>query len=76
VSLNCCTTSCRYIEASKTRIYKNEDQSTTLCAQRTLVYVFDSILKLLHPYMPFVTEELWQVSILGYEVVTFFDVGV
>ncbi|CAM6124860.1 unnamed protein product [Calypogeia fissa] len=49
-----------YIEASKTRLYNNENQATVLCAQRTLVYVFDRILKLLHPYMPFVTEELWQ----------------
>lgn len=51
----------RYIEASKTRLYKNDDRTTTLWAQRTLVYVFDGILRLLHPYMPFVTEELWQV---------------
>jgi valyl-tRNA synthetase len=29
-------------------------------AQSVLLYVFENILKLLHPFMPFVTEELWQ----------------
>jgi valyl-tRNA synthetase len=43
-----------YIEASKTR--KDDD----LASARVLVYVFDSCLRLLHPYMPFVTETLWQ----------------
>ncbi|KAJ7531224.1 hypothetical protein O6H91_14G037100 [Diphasiastrum complanatum] len=49
-----------YIEASKTRLYKNEEIASVACAQSVLVYVFDKVLKLLHPYMPFVTEELWQ----------------
>ncbi|KAL2645155.1 hypothetical protein R1flu_012742 [Riccia fluitans] len=49
-----------YIEASKTRLYKSEDPAATYQAQQTLVYVFTTIMKLLHPYMPFVTEELWQ----------------
>jgi valyl-tRNA synthetase len=30
------------------------------CAQRVLAFVFDQILRLLHPYLPFVTEEIWQ----------------
>lgn len=29
-------------------------------ARRVLVYVFDTCLRLLHPFMPFVTEILWQ----------------
>ncbi|KAL3698531.1 hypothetical protein R1sor_012607 [Riccia sorocarpa] len=49
-----------YIEASKTRLYKSEDPNATHQGQQTLVYVFSTIMKLLHPYMPFVTEELWQ----------------
>ncbi|XP_052479069.1 valine--tRNA ligase, chloroplastic/mitochondrial 2-like isoform X2 [Gossypium raimondii] len=49
-----------YIEASKARIYHSGDDSVGLVAQTVLLYVFENILKLLHPFMPFVTEELWQ----------------
>ncbi|XP_040953642.1 valine--tRNA ligase, chloroplastic/mitochondrial 2 [Gossypium hirsutum] len=49
-----------YIEASKARIYHSGDDSVALVAQTVLLYVFEKILKLLHPFMPFVTEELWQ----------------
>jgi valyl-tRNA synthetase len=52
----------RYIEASKTRLYKNEDTTSLSRAQAVLTYVFETVLRLLHPFMPFVTEELWQVS--------------
>ncbi|XP_042028094.1 valine--tRNA ligase, chloroplastic/mitochondrial 2-like isoform X2 [Salvia splendens] len=48
-----------YIEASKARLYQG-DGSVASVAQAVLLYVFGSILKLLHPFMPFVTEELWQ----------------
>ncbi|XP_042043985.1 valine--tRNA ligase, chloroplastic/mitochondrial 2-like, partial [Salvia splendens] len=51
--------SCLYIEASKARLYQG-DGSVASVAQAVLLYVFGSILKLLHPFMPFVTEELWQ----------------
>eukprot|EP00611_Tribonema_gayanum_P024659 TRINITY_DN5492_c0_g2_i2.p1 TRINITY_DN5492_c0_g2~~TRINITY_DN5492_c0_g2_i2.p1 ORF type:complete len:812 (-),score=334.59 TRINITY_DN5492_c0_g2_i2:58-2274(-) len=48
-----------YIEASKVRM---GDQSSVEAqtARRVLVYVFDTCLRLLHPFMPFVTEALWQ----------------
>lgn len=51
----------RYIEASKARLYQSEDNSVTTAAQAVLLYVFENILKILHPFMPFVTEALWQV---------------
>lgn len=52
----------RYIEASKARLYKSEGHSVASVAQAVLLYVFENILKMLHPFMPFVTEELWQVT--------------
>lgn len=49
----------RYIEASKARLYHSGGHSV---AQAVLLYVFENILKMLHPFMPFVTEALWQVN--------------
>ncbi|KAK8953365.1 Valine--tRNA ligase [Platanthera guangdongensis] len=49
-----------YIESSKTRLYQTGSQSDVSIAQAVLLYVYENILKLLHPFMPFVTEELWQ----------------
>ncbi|XP_020579492.1 valine--tRNA ligase, chloroplastic/mitochondrial 2 isoform X2 [Phalaenopsis equestris] len=49
-----------YIESSKTRLYHLGSHSDASIAQAVLLYVFENILKLLHPFMPFVTEELWQ----------------
>ena len=48
-----------YIELTKARL-QGEDQQAKENAQRVLVYVLTDILKLLHPYMPFITEEIWQ----------------
>jgi len=48
-----------YIEISKKRI-GSDDAVAAQQARRTLVYVLDSCLRLLHPFMPFITEELWQ----------------
>ncbi len=48
-----------YIEACKIRLY-SEDLAAKSTAQATLVSVLDRALRLLHPYMPFVTEEIWQ----------------
>jgi len=47
-----------YIEAVKERL-KNESVDRT-SVQNTLVKVLDSSLKLMHPFMPFLTEELWH----------------
>ncbi|XP_048229776.1 valine--tRNA ligase, chloroplastic/mitochondrial 2 isoform X2 [Ricinus communis] len=49
-----------YIEASKARLYRSGGGSDASVAQAVLLYVFENVLKLLHPFMPFVTEELWQ----------------
>ncbi|PIA59793.1 hypothetical protein AQUCO_00400587v1 [Aquilegia coerulea] len=51
-----------YIEASKARLYQSEGNSDASVAQAVLLYVFENILKMLHPFMPFVTEALWQVT--------------
>ena len=46
-----------YIEISKTRM---RDPATAVMARRVLVYVWERCLRLLHPFMPFLTETLWQ----------------
>ncbi len=48
-----------YIELVKPRLYGSDD-SARGTALYTLVYVLSNTLKLLHPFMPFITEELWQ----------------
>ena len=48
-----------YIEMAKSRTFEGSTPSA-LTAKRTLVYVLTGILKLLHPYMPFITEEIYQ----------------
>ncbi|MEE1023533.1 MAG: valine--tRNA ligase [Acutalibacteraceae bacterium] len=45
-----------YIEIAKIRF--NTETGNT--ARAVLVYVMDGVLKLLHPFMPFITEEIWQ----------------
>ncbi|PWL71618.1 MAG: valine--tRNA ligase [Clostridiales bacterium] len=47
-----------YIELCKARLQAGGEQSMN--AQRVLVYVMSNTLKLLHPFMPFITEEIWQ----------------
>jgi valyl-tRNA synthetase len=48
-----------FIEASKVRLY-GESEEPKATARDVLVYVFGRTLRLLHPFMPFVTEEIWQ----------------
>ena len=48
-----------YIEICKSRL-NGEDEVAADNARRVLVYVFGNTLKLLHPLMPFITEEIWQ----------------
>jgi len=53
-----------YIEMSKYSLYLKEDTlDATEDANRTravLAYVLDGVMRLLHPFMPFITEEIWQ----------------
>ena len=48
-----------YIELTKPRL-NGTDEESRLAAQKVLLYVLTEILKLLHPFMPFITEEIWQ----------------
>ena len=48
-----------YIELTKTRL-QGDDEDSKIRAQQVLCYVLTQILKLLHPFMPFITEEIWQ----------------
>ena len=48
-----------YIELTKARLY-SEDAQRKDTALQVLVYVLDQTLRLLHPFMPFITEEIWQ----------------
>lgn len=48
-----------YIEISKHPLYQGSDQEKAI-TRRVLIHVLDTCLRLLHPYMPFVTEEIWQ----------------
>lgn len=47
-----------YIELTKPRIQAGG--GTAIAAQKVLVYIMTGILKMLHPFIPFVTEEIWQ----------------
>lgn len=48
-----------YIEMVKSRLYGQEGESKEN-AKKVLLYTLRNILKLLHPFMPFITEEIWQ----------------
>ena len=48
-----------YIELAKIKL-NSGDEEAAKTARAVLVYVFSETLKLLHPFMPFITEEIWQ----------------
>ncbi|MGD9677350.1 MAG: valine--tRNA ligase [Vulcanibacillus sp.] len=48
-----------YIELAKSPLYGDDEQAKNR-SKSILTYLLDNILRLLHPYMPFITEEIWQ----------------
>jgi valyl-tRNA synthetase len=49
-----------YLEIAKSRLYEAADPAARFSARAVLWSVLDRVVRLLHPYMPFVTEEIWQ----------------
>jgi len=49
-----------YIEFSKPRLYQEKDTIEKRTAQYILWFVLENSLRILHPFMPFITEEIWQ----------------
>ena len=49
-----------YLELIKPILYQNRGETACAETQATLFYVLDQSLRLLHPFMPFLTEEIWQ----------------
>jgi len=49
-----------YLEIAKTSLYQTEDPIARAVTQRTLLETLETVLRLLHPFMPFISEEIWQ----------------
>jgi len=49
-----------YLEVAKRSLYQSEDPGARAVTQRTLVETLEATLRLLHPFMPFISEEIWQ----------------
>ena len=60
-----------YIELTKPRIQTGGETKAT--AQAVLVWAMQGMLKLLHPFMPFITEEIWQVLTNGASMIMLED---
>lgn len=49
-----------YIELVKSRLQQDAEPNSKKVAQQTFAFVLEGILKLLHPFMPHITEEIWH----------------
>jgi valyl-tRNA synthetase len=49
-----------YLEIAKLDLYRADDPARKLATQHALVTTLEGTLRLLHPFMPFITEEIWQ----------------
>jgi valyl-tRNA synthetase len=49
-----------YLEIAKLALYQTGDPARRRATQHTLVTTLETTLRLLHPFMPFITEEIWQ----------------
>ncbi len=49
-----------YLEIAKLSLYQRDDPIRRAVTQKTLIDTLDATLRLLHPFMPFITEEIWQ----------------
>jgi valyl-tRNA synthetase len=49
-----------YLETAKLDLYRADEPSRRLATQHVLVTTLEATLRLLHPFMPFITEEIWQ----------------
>ncbi len=49
-----------YVECAKLTLYRSDDPAARTRTQKTLADVLETTLRLLHPFMPFITEEIWQ----------------
>ena len=49
-----------YIEIVKPRLQNKDDKASNESAQKVLCYVLSHTMQLLHPFMPFITETIWQ----------------
>jgi len=56
-----------YLELIKLRIYDSEDEAKKQSARSALYTCISSILRLYAPYVPFITEELYQIYLIGHE---------
>ena len=61
-----------YVELAKLRLNSGDEKDAQNCKQ-VLVYVYISILKMLHPFMPFITEEIYSAMPTAYDSIMISD---